>query len=161
MDAYLNSYSDTVGAGMMGRRGIRAVVTDSWEAGTQNWTDNMLAQFRARRGYDPTPWLPVLAGYLVESARASDQFLWDFRKTIADLTADEHYGEVQASLASRNMSHYDESHESGRAFIGDGMEVKKLDDIPMSATWTQTLGVNQDIYRFNADDRESASVAHI
>jgi hypothetical protein len=161
MDGYLDSYRDTVGDAMMGRRGIRYVITDSWEAGTQNWTDNLLVQFRQHRGYDPMPWLPVLAGHIVESAEASDQFLWDFRKTIADLTAEEHYGQVQASLMSRHMGHYGESHESGRAFIGDGMEVKKLDDIPMGAMWTQSLGVNEPIYRFNADDRESASVAHI
>jgi hypothetical protein len=41
------------------------------------------------------------------------------------------------------------------------MEVKKLDDIPMSAMWTQSPGVNNIQYGFNADDRESASVAHI
>jgi len=161
MDAYLNSYRDTVGAEMMGQRGIKYVITDSWEAGTQNWTDNMLAQFRQRRGYDPTPWLPVLSGHIVESARASDQFLWDLRKTIADLTADEHYGQIHDSLKARGMGQYGESHESGRAFIGDGMEVKKRDDIPMGAMWTQPLGVHKDLYRFNADDRESASVAHI
>ena len=76
------------------------------------------------------PWLPVLAGRVVESAEASDRFLWDFRKTIADLIADEHYGQLQASLQERGMGHYGESHESGRAFIADGMEVKKLNDSP-------------------------------
>ena len=44
----------------MGKRGIRYVINDSWEAGSQNWTDNMIAQFKRLRGYDPTPWLPVL-----------------------------------------------------------------------------------------------------
>ncbi len=161
MDGYLNSYRDTVGANMMGKRGIRYVVTDSWEAGAQNWTDNMIAEFRQRRGYDPMPWLPALSGRVVESAQASDQFLWDLRKTIADLTADEHYGQVEASLKQRGMGHYGESHESGRAFIADGMEVKKLDDIPMGAMWTQPLGVHNELYRYDADDRESASVAHI
>ena len=161
MDGYLDSYKETVGAGYMGKRGIRYVITDSWEAGAQNWTDDMLARFKQRRGYDPLPWMPVLAGQVVESAKASDQFLWDFRKTIADLTADEHYGQVQASLKARGMGHYGESHEGGRAFIADGMEVKKLDDIPMSAMWTQTPGVNKEQYGYNADDRESASVAHI
>jgi hypothetical protein len=105
--------------------------------------------------------MPVLAGRIVESARSSDQFLWDLRKTIADLTADEHYGQVQASLKERGMGHYGESHEGGRAFIADGMEVKKLDDIPMSAMWVQKPGVNKPTYGYNADDRESASVAHI
>ncbi|HEX9199450.1 MAG TPA: glycosyl hydrolase, partial [Acidobacteriaceae bacterium] len=161
MDGYLDSYKETVGADFMGKRGIRYVITDSWEAGAQNWTDSMIADFTRLRGYDPHPWLPVLAGHVVESAKASDQFLWDLRKTIADLTADEHYGQVQASLKERGMGHYGESHESGRAFIADGMEVKKLDDIPMSAMWVQTPGVNKQMYRYDADDRESASVAHI
>ncbi len=161
MDEYLDSYKKTVGADYMGKRGIRFVITDSWEAGSQNWTDDMIAQFKKRRGYDPTPWMPVLTGRVVESAEASDQFLWDFRKTIADLIADEHYGQVQASLKERGIGHYGESHESGRAFVGDGMEVKKLNDVPMSAMWTQVPGVNKEQFGYNADDRESASVAHI
>lgn len=161
MSNYLDSYKQTVGADNMGKQGIQYVVTDSWEAGAQNWTDDMIAEFKKRRGYDPVPWMPVLAGHIVESSAASDRFLWDFRKTIADLTADEHYGQVEASLKERGMGHYGESHESGRAFIADGMEVKKLDDIPMSAMWTQTPGVNNIQYDYNADDRESASVAHI
>jgi len=161
MDAYLDSYKETVGADYMGQRGIRYVITDSWEAGSQNWTDDMIAQFKKRRGYDPMPWMPVLTGQVVESAEASDRFLWDFRKTIADLIADEHYGQVQASLKGRGIGHYGESHESGRAFVADGMEVKKLNDVPMSAMWTQVPGVNKEQYGYNADDRESASVAHI
>ncbi len=161
MDAYLDSYKNTVGADYMGKRGIRFVITDSWEAGSQNWTDNMIAEFTKRRGYDPRPWMPVLTGQVVESAKASDQFLWDFRKTIGDLIADEHYGQVEASLKERGIGHYGESHESGRAFVADGMEVKKLNEIPMSAMWTQVPGLNAEQFGYNADDRESASVAHI
>jgi hypothetical protein len=161
MDQYLDNYKSAVGADMMGARGVKFVITDSWEAGSQNWTDDMIAEFTRRRGYDPRPWLPVLTGHVVESAEASDRFLWDFRKTIADLTADEHYGQVEASLKERGIGHYGESHESGRAFIADGMEVKKLNEVPMSAMWTQVPGINKEQYGYNADDRESASVAHI
>jgi len=160
-EKYLDSYKDTVGADEMGKKGICYVINDSWEAGSQNWTDNMIAQFKKLRGYDALPWMPVLVGYVVESAEASDRFLWDFRKTIADLIANEHYGELEDVLHERGMGHYGESHESGRAFVADGMEVKKLNEIPMSAMWTQTPGVNEIQYGYNADDRESASVAHI
>ena len=59
------------------------------------------------------------------------------------------------------MRHYGESHEGGRAFVADGMEVKKFNEVPMSAMWTQTPGVNHEQFGYNADDRESASVAHI
>ncbi len=161
MNGYLDSYKETVGPELMGKKGIRYIITDSWEAGSQNWTDHMMEEFKKRRGYDATPWLPALTGQVVESSEASDRFLWDFRKTIADLIADEHYGQVQASIKERGMGHYGESHEGGRAFVADGMEVKKLDDIPMSAMWTQTPETNNEQYGYNADDRESASVAHI
>jgi hypothetical protein len=161
MENYLDSYKQTVGAEMMGKRGIRYVVNDSWEAGSPNWTDNMIAQFRKLRGYDPVPWMPVLAGQVVESAEASDRFLWDFRKTIADLIANEHYGQLEATLHEWKMGHYGESHEGGRALVADGMEVKKFNEVPMSAMWTQSPGVNNEQFGYNADDRESASVAHI
>jgi hypothetical protein len=161
MNTYLDSYKETVGADYMGKRGLRYVVNDSWEAGSQNWTDDMIAKFKQRRGYDPLPWIPVLTGRVVESAEASDKFLWDFRKTIGDLIADEHYGQLEATLHERGMGHYGESHEGGRAFVADGMEVKKFNEVPMSAMWTQLPGVNKEQYGYNADDRESASVAHI
>ena len=45
MNAYLDSYKETVGGDMMGKCGIRYVITDSWEAGSQNWTDDMIADF--------------------------------------------------------------------------------------------------------------------
>jgi hypothetical protein len=160
-DTYLDSYKETVGPDFMGKKGIRYVINDSWEAGSQNWTDNMIAQFTKRRGYSPVPWMPVLAGQVVESAEASDKFLWDFRKTIGDLIADEHYGQLEETLHERGMGHYGESHESGRAFVADGMEVKKFNEVPMSAMWTQVPGVNNEQFGYNADDRESASVAHI
>jgi hypothetical protein len=160
-DTYLDSYKETVGADLMGKKGIRYVINDSWEAGSQNWTDNMVAQFKKLRGYDPVPWMPVLVGQVVDSAEASDRFLWDFRKTIADLIANEHYAQLEKTLHERGMGHYGESHEAGRAFVADGMEVKKFNEVPMSAMWTQTPGVNKEQFGYNADDRESASVAHI
>lgn len=160
-EKYLDSYKQTVGPENMGKHGITYVINDSWEAGSQNWTDNMIAQFKKLRGYDPIPWLPVLTGQVVESSAASDKFLWDFRKTIADLIANEHYGQLEQTLHEWNMGHYGESHESGRAFVADGMEVKKFNEVPMSAMWTQTPGVNKEQFGYNADDRESASVAHI
>ncbi|MGA8043278.1 MAG: glycosyl hydrolase [Terracidiphilus sp.] len=161
METYLDSYKQTVGPDLIGKNGIHYVINDSWEAGSQNWTDNMIEQFKKRRGYDPLPWMPVLTGQVVQSAEASDRFLWDLRKTIGDLIADEHYGQLEETLHEWGMEHYGESHESGRAFVADGMEVKKFNEVPMGAMWTQTPGVNNEQYGYNADDRESASVAHI
>jgi hypothetical protein len=160
MDAYLGAYEKALGP-LMGRRGLRYLISDSWEAGAQNWTDNLLAEFTKRRGYDPHPWLPVLTGRVVESAASSDRFLWDFRRTLSDMLAEYHYDQITEILKARGMGHYGESHEGGRAFIGDGMQVKRSNDVPMSAMWTQRPGVNEDLPSYNADIRESASVAHL
>ncbi len=160
LDNYLGPYKATLGE-LMGKRGLQYVITDSWEAGVQNWTDDMIREFTARRGYDMRPWLPVLTGGVVESPESSDRFLWDFRKTIAELTIENHYDQIGASLHKLGMGRYSESHESGRIFIADGMDVKRNADIPMSAYWTPrgSSGVEQPGY--SADVRESASVAHI
>jgi hypothetical protein len=162
-DNYLDQYKNATG-GLMGKRGLQYVITDSWEAGVQNWTDSMMIEFSRRRGYDMLPWMPVLTGHIVESAEASDNFLWDFRKTIGELTSENHYDQLTSILHDRGMGRYTESHEGGRAFIGDGMEVKRKADIPMSATWVP--GSPEDVKQvvstgYKADVRESASVAHL
>jgi len=160
LNTYLDNYKSAVGD-LMGKRGLRYVINDSWEAGTANWTDDMVAEFTKRRGYDPRPWMPVLAGHVIESSEESDRFLWDFRETLGELLVENHYDQINEILHSRGMGHYGESHEEGRAFIGDGMAVKRHNDVPMSAMWTQKPGVNAEQYGYNADIRESASVAHI
>ena len=53
MENYLASYRATVGPDLMGSHGIRYVVTDSWEAGSQNWTDDMIAQVQGAPGLRP------------------------------------------------------------------------------------------------------------
>jgi hypothetical protein len=156
LDAYLGSYEAAVGRAHMGARGIRYMLNDSYEALAANWTDDILTQFRRRRGYDPMPWLPVLTGRVVNDAVSSDRFLWDFRRTLADLIADAHYGVLSAELHARGMGRYGESHEAMRAFIGDGMEVKKTADIPMGATWAMPRAD-----KLLPDILESASVAHL
>jgi hypothetical protein len=162
-DRYLDQYKDATG-GLMGKRGLQFVIVDSWEAGQQNWTDDMFGEFAGRRGYDMRPWLPVLVGYVVDSAQASDRFLWDFRKTIAELTTSCHYDQLTTLLRERDMGRYTESHESGRALIADGMDVKRSAAIPMSAMWVRTGGGSGPSAvppGYAADIRESASVAHI
>lgn len=160
LDDYLGPYKAMLGP-LMGKRGLQYVITDSFEAGAQNWTDDTINEFTRRRGYDPHPWLPVLTGCVVESAESSDRFLWDFRKTIADMIAEYHYDEITDSLRELGMGRYSESHETGRVFIADGMEVKRSAAIPMSAYWVPTEGMKGEQFGYSADVRESASVAHI
>ncbi len=158
---YIGQYKEA-SDGMIGQKGVQYMIIDSWEAGVQNWTDNMISEFSSLRGYAILPWLPVLTGRIVESAEASDKFLWDFRQTIGELTIRNHYDQLTSLLHEQNMGSYIESHERTRAFIGDGMEAKRKADIPMGAFWTPREGPSGSLaIRDEADVRETASSAHI
>jgi hypothetical protein len=50
--------------------------------------DNIAKEFQKRRGYDPIPFLPTLTGRIIGSSAITERFLWDWRRTIADLFAD-------------------------------------------------------------------------
>lgn len=80
---------------------LRYIHTDSWEAGSQNWTPRLREEFRTRRGYDPLPFLPALTGRAVESQEATERFLWDLRQTLADLVNDNYAGHWR-DLCHRN-----------------------------------------------------------
>ena len=81
------------------RKTFKVVVQDSYETGGQNFTDGMIEEFKTRYGYDPTPYLPVYNGIVVGSEEASDRFLWDVRRMIADKVAYDYVGGL------RDVSH--------------------------------------------------------
>lgn len=115
-----------------------------------------------RRGYSMISWMPVLTGAIIKSSEASEQFLSDFRKTLSEMVAEYHYDGLTNILAEYGMKRYSESHESGRALIADGMEVKRKAAVPMSAMWIKNVFINGgDQTGYEADIRESASTAHI
>lgn len=74
---------------------------DSWEVGSQNWTPKFREEFQRLRGYDPFPYLPVMAGHVVDSLEVSERFLWDVRMTVSDLLVENYAGHFQ-ELARRN-----------------------------------------------------------
>jgi hypothetical protein len=99
-------------AGELAGKTLKAFGTDSWEVGTQNWTPDMVSQFRQRRGYDPTLWLPVLSGQVVGTAELSERFLWDYRQTISDLFAEHFYGSFQAFCHQHGLHSFAEPYNN-------------------------------------------------
>jgi len=160
VDGYLKMYADTVGADKIGKDGISFLLTDSIEVGPQNWTDNMLDEFKKRRGYDARPWLPALTGVVLGSTAGTDRFLWDFRRTIGQLLAENHYGTIASELHAHGMGYYSEALEYHRPSLGDDMEMRSKADVPMGAMWTWAGRSGPDI-DYIADLRGAASVAHI
>lgn len=159
LEHYIGMYRDASG-GMIGAKGVQAILTDSIEVGAANWTPKMIDQFKTLRGYDPTSWLPALTGTIIGSRADSDKFLYDYRRTLADLMASEHYGTVATVAHEHGLKVYGEALESGRPSLGDDMAMRRFADIPMSAMWTHSRkeGPRQSHV---ADIKGAASVAHI
>lgn len=135
---------------------LKYILLDSWEAGCENWTPLMRDEFKKRRGYDPWPWLPTLTGRVVLNPDATDRFLWDYRRTLADLVADNHYGTFQQVAHAHGMGLASEAPGIGAPTVADGLQCKGRCDIPMGEFWVGPPG------SANIDDpREAASAAHI
>jgi hypothetical protein len=117
--------------GPLAGRVLNNALVDSYEVGDQNWTPLMRSEFMQRRGYDPIPWLPVVAGVTIESAEKSERFLWDWNRTIADLFADNYYGYFA------ELCHENELQFSTEPYYGpfDGLQVGRFADIPMGEFW--------------------------
>ncbi len=84
----------THNAGPATGKALVATHIDSWENGSQNWTARMRAEFQRRRGYEMTPFLPVMTGRVVGSPEVSERFLWDLRRTISELVIDNYAGRM-------------------------------------------------------------------
>ena len=160
LDNYLGMYANTIGPNMLGKPGISCLLTDSIEVGPQNWTSGMFGDFQRLRGYDMRPWLPALTGVIIKSTDDTDRFLWDFRRTISQLLAENHYGEIASDLHAHGMRYYSEALEMHRPSLGDDMEMRSHADIPMGAMWTYPVDGDPDP-TYLADLRGAASVAHI
>lgn len=157
---YLDLYKDAAD-GMLGEKGIRYLLVDSYEAGAYTWTPKLAKEFKARRGYDLLPWLPVLAGEIIGSSQMSERFLWDWRRTLGELFC-ENYDRINEIVNEYDLAgRYTESHEASRAYTGDGMDPKIKATIPMAAFWMENTPTGSAVPSAICDIRESASVSHI
>jgi alpha-L-rhamnosidase len=134
---------DTHWAGMMGpivnRAGKRDGITglnncliDSYEVGSQNWSPEFKAEFIKRRGYDPMPYLPAITGRVVTSTEITERFLWDLRRTICDLFADNYFGYLARICHQNGLKFSTEPYGNGEF---DNLEIGGTADIPMGEFW--------------------------
>jgi len=160
VESYLQQYTAPLMKSLGSLYGSRLqyMLFDSWEAGIQNWTDEMPAEFLKRRGYDLKNFLPALSGYVVESAAVSDRFLWDFRRTLVDMFAENFYGTVTEFLHKQGVKTYGEAGGVSLESIEDALLNKKFMDIPMGEFWVKDLHPSSMYYE---DVRGAASAGHV
>ena len=86
-----------------GYKSVQRFETDSYEGGRQDFGLDFQAEFRKRRGYDCTPWLPAWldANLVIGNADLSERFRADMLRTISELWIERFYGELRR-LADEN-----------------------------------------------------------
>ena len=140
---------------------VDALLSDSIESGPQNHTDDLRERFTELRGYDPVSWLPALAGYVVGDGARTDRFLWDHRRTIAELLSTEYYRTLAAEAHGRGLGYYAEALEDHRPQLGDDLAMRSHADVPMGAMWLFDAGSEQPQPTYVADLKGASSVAHV
>lgn len=139
-ELHFNAYSAKIieAMGHLAGKTFTNLEIDSYEAGPQNWTPRFREEFRARRGYDPLPWLPVLAERTLESSEKTGRFKWDMARTVAELYAECHYRPMAEMARARGIRMDFEPY--GGPF--DSQTVGGLADMPMGECWTSDWGWN-------------------
>ena len=124
-------------AGDLGGNTFTFLLVDSWEAGYQTWTHAMPDKFKNLRGYDIMRWIPVLCGETVESAEVSNAFLYDFRRTIADLLKQNFYDHYRTLCHRQGLEFHAEAIYGNNypAPPIDVLTVNGLLDMPMTEFW--------------------------
>ncbi|MDF7823433.1 glycosyl hydrolase [Pontiellaceae bacterium B12227] len=131
---------------------FKYVVADSYEQGSQNWSDDLQTDFEEKYGYDPIPYLPVLSGRVVKSPEASDRFLWDLRRMVADQLADVYAAGLKERSNEHGLKTWLENYGHW-GFPGEFMRYGGACDLVAGEFWaTGSLG--------NIECKSAASTAH-
>ncbi|HVT89531.1 MAG TPA: glycosyl hydrolase [Tepidisphaeraceae bacterium] len=151
-----DNYAGRILAVIRGVPGARltGVQMDSAEHGAQNWTPLFRDEFRGLRGYDLLRYLPAMLGRVVSSPERSDRFLYDVRRTIADLMSTRYYGTFRELCKAEGMTLMAQAPGIATCLPSDNFQAKGQTDIPMGEFWmTQTEG--------NIDCLETAMASHV
>jgi hypothetical protein len=108
---------------------------DSWEGGSQNWSPVLPREFRTRRGYDLTMYLPCMTGVVVGSPSTTEGFLLDLRRTISECIAENHYGTMYRLAHGHGAIVMSEA--VNPAIAVDGMEYARYTDWIGSEFWVR------------------------
>ncbi|MDR2120205.1 MAG: glycoside hydrolase family 2 [Tannerella sp.] len=135
------------------RKSFKVVVEDSYEMGSQNFTDGYLDEFKQRYGYDATPFLPVFRGHIIGSPDLSERFMWDVRRMVADKVSYDYVGGLREISRQHGLTTWLENYGHW-GFPGEFLQYGGQSDEVGGEFWD---GQGTDRY----ENRIAASCAHI
>ncbi|HOW72327.1 MAG TPA: glycosyl hydrolase [Phycisphaerae bacterium] len=154
-------------AGDQAGKTLKRLHIDSYELGADvrgqqpTWSASFREEFRTRRGYDLTPFLPALARRIVDGREKTNRFLWDVRMTIADLMAERFFGRFAELAHARGVGIQCETGYGTYPHPQfDGLRVAAQCDVTMGEFWWGTDIMSQ-FEPFCNVIRSVASPAHV
>lgn len=133
-ETHFAGYVGRLAKGPLNGRLLQGMLLDSWECETQTWTPGLDREFAARRSYELHPWLPALAGFVIDHPETTTRFLRDWRSTINDLLVRNFFGRMAELGHEQGLAIAFET-ASGDVFPGDLLEYYKHADVPMCEFW--------------------------
>jgi hypothetical protein len=154
-------------AGEYAGKTLKYLHVDSYEIGADvqgqqpTWSAKFLDEFRARRGYDPLPYLPALTRRIVDDREKTDRFLWDIRMTIGDLMVERFFGRLAELAHARGVGiHCETGYGTYPHPQFDGLRAAGQNDVTMGEFWWGTDIMSQFAPYCNVI-RSVASPAHV
>lgn len=151
MDSLLPTLAPLAKTGKVG------LLIDSYEVGMQNWTPGFEQTFRQQTGYDLLRYLPALTGRIVGDVATTEGFLWDFRRTQADLMADNYYGQLTKLCHQHGLIAYTEPYDRGPM---EEMQIGARVDVNMGEFWQGLSTIFQNNWIMRRTTKLAASIAH-
>lgn len=133
---------------------IVGITMDSHEQGAQNWTRGFDSYFARRNGYELRRWLPVMAGWVMDSAEASDTLLRDVRHTLADKMGEDYFGTFNRLCRDAGVTLTAQATGGAQPIVSDQIAVKQWVDKPQGEFWKHYPDGTFDI-------KECSSAAHL
>src|SRR5262249_30683261 len=157
MEFHFNKYfGDLFDAfGPLAAKGLVGALIDSYEVGMQNWTPTFPEEFKKRRGYDLSKYMPAMTGRVVGNQEVTERFLWDLRRAQADLMADNYYGKFAELCRLHGMKSYTEPYGPSNGPF-DELQVGALVDEPMGEFWLRQAGA-----QWGWTLKLASSIAHV
>ena len=146
-DGFMQKVLDDIGP--LAGKALDSSLIDSYEVGGQDWTANFREEFQKRRGYDPLRFLPAFTRRVVDNPAVTERFLWDMRRTIADLFAENYFGHFAELCRQHGLLNAVEPYTGPFESLQCGAPA----DVVMGEFWAGSRG--------NPTVKLAASIAHI
>ena len=93
-------------------------------------------------------------GYIVGSVTETDAFLYDLRRTVADVISDNYFGTLQTLCNKAGVDFTAQATGNGLSLVADNLQAKGRVQKPQGEFWAKHIHGSYDI-------KEASSAAHI